>query len=156
MINKTLATSLGIIAVCALSFSLPATPKTMTKQVTIIGHVEGTVQVTAMGAMNVECIDIGVTSHAGRYHNIFTGTLQANGAGTSAGTWTAANGDQLVWTAVVSGTAMTVTVQSGTGKYLGAVGGFTGEMSNLAILVDPETGAGTISYDYKGKGSLTY
>ena len=153
---KRVSILLAIIAACAVCFSVAAKTKPKTVQFTIRGHVEGTVQATATGALAIECCDVGITSHAGRHYNLFTGTLLPDGTGTSAGTWTGANKDQLVWTAIINGTTLTVTVVSGTGRYLGATGGFLGEMSNLELVVDPATGAGTISYDYIGEGQMTY
>jgi len=147
---------LAMIAACALCFTVAAKPKTKTIQFTIRGHVEGTVQAAATGALAAECTDVGITSHAGRHLNLFTSTFLPDGTGTSAGTWTGANKDQLLWTAVVDGTTLVVTVVGGTGRYVGATGGFVGEMSNLDLVVDPSTGAGTIAWDYIGEGALTY
>lgn len=145
-----------MLAVFALCFTITAKPKAKTIEFTIRGHVEGTVQATSTGTLAVECTDVGITSHAGRHYNVFDGTLLPEGTGTSAGLWTGANKDQLTWTGVVDGTTLVVTVTGGTGRYAGATGGFEGEMSNMKLVVDAETGAGTISYDYVGEGEMTY
>ncbi len=142
---------MGIIIAVALCLSLGAKPKTMTKDFKIQGHVVGKVVDAAkdFSWMKIEAVDIGETSHAGRHYNVFTGILHADGTGTSEGTWTAPGGT-LVWTSVVSGDQLVVTIQSGTGKYADAVGGFVGKISNL-ILKD-----GILTYDYKGEGDITY
>lgn len=153
---KRLSTALALIAVFAVCFTIAAKPKPKTIEFTIRGHVEGTVQATSTGALAIDCKDTGITSHAGRHYNVFTGVLLADGTGTSAGVWTGANKDQLTWTGLVDGTTLKVKVAGGTGRYVDATGGFVGEMSNIKLVVDSETGAGTISYDYVGEGDMTY
>lgn len=145
---------LGIIAVVLLGSPLAAAPGGLTKDIIIRGHVEGTVQATPAGVVYFQGVDIGVTSHAGRHYNMLTSVVQPDGTGASQGIWVGANGDRLVWTGVIAGSDLTVTIQSGTGQYKGATGGFTGTMSNLELVVDPGTGKGTLSYDYRGEGAV--
>lgn len=83
------------------------------------------------------------------------------------GDWTAANGKDTMTVAIshIAGTT-TVTITGGSGRFAGVSGWFTSKPSN--ILLAPEFGpnpddpsqiiflGGTISYDTKGHGFLTF
>ena len=143
-----------VLAAIALSLSVGAVPKTMTKSFRIWGHVEGQVTgVTQDGMIVAELVDVGVTTHAGNHYNVFMSVMNPEtGAGNSEGTWTAANGEEMKWKGTSTATSLTVmAVPGGTGRYANVEGSFTGEISNLEI---SETGA--ITYDYVGQGSITY
>jgi len=68
------------------------------------------------------------------------------------GSATAANGDQLSFDEVGNG----VMFSGGTGRFLGATGGFTYLAEIISIVDDPVANTRTIRYRWKGTGTIKY
>lgn len=96
----------------------------------------------------------GVATHLGRY--IVQGWgIWGGGAGGGAGhgVFTAANGDRLYY----EDTPAQVTFTGGTGRFQGASGGFTFVVEPVGPpIVDPVAGTITMSFRWKGRGTITY
>jgi hypothetical protein len=141
------------LAACAIALAaLGSTKNPVQRPFKISGHVDGTLTAVDANYIYYEFTDVGEATHMGPYVN--TGTYQisqSTGLFTGSGVATADNGDTVTWVMagnVITGT-WTTTWTGGTGRFVGAVGGFVG-------VTEPVSPAPTVSFDYTGEGTITY
>lgn len=153
---KTQFVSLGLAALVigALSVSNAAgAGNQVTKPYKIKGETVGQITSVSGSTITFDLVNVGEATHCGRYYNVGTTTLSlATLTGTAEGVFTAASGEEVYWVGTISGTTLTVTMTGGTGKYAGGSGGFVAELTNLELDLD----SGTITYDFAGRGEVTY
>lgn len=106
-----------------------------------------------------EFTDSGQASHAGRYSDTATGTMNlATGEFlTGSGTIVAADGDTLTWevTADPTDTPNQVVYTGGTGRFQGVTGGFTAKIISVVPL-GGNVNSVTLGLSYTGSGDITY
>ena len=152
-------------------------PSGKTRAFQIWGHMDGEITewavnpVTGSGFFKTVEWGRGVTTFGGHHYleGEMTFYVEAGILVSAVGTadWTAANGKDTMTAAVVnSAGTTTVTVTGASGRFAGVTGWFTSQPSNTVVA--PEFGpnpddptqiiflGGTISYDTKGSGYLTF
>ena len=146
-----------VLAVCALCLCLgTGADKQVTRPYKIKGVTTGEITSFSPETMTItfRARNTGEATHCGAYSNTLTGSLSlATLQGSSQGLFVCANGDQIGWTATISGATLTVTATSGTGRFEGGSGGgFVAELDNIVVDLDEMT----ISYTFEGRGTVTY
>ena len=99
----------------------------------------------------------GVASHVGHFENEATGQVEPTTMSfQAAGTLTAADGDQIYWTASgVLGGDMLIVLDNGTGRFLNVSGELSSwETTNL--VTKQENGFLTLTYDSAATGWISY
>lgn len=109
-----------------------------------------------------EFADWGQASHAGRYSDTASGTMDLVTGEflTGSGTIVAANGDTITWELTATedplDTPNLVVYTGGTGRFQGVTGGFTAEVAPAMLLGADPDGTLTLALTYTGLGEITY
>jgi drug/metabolite transporter superfamily protein YnfA len=142
------------LAICALLLPMTVSAKgQVTRPFKIHGNVTVVISLLDGSLVGTET---GEATHIGRYSSEGEGSF--TGIGNATGVLTAANGDALFWSEVVTPISEVAyrierTFTGGTGRFENASGGFSFEVTPNVVVAFPKV---TLTFSYNATGTITY